>query len=951
MMLPADTSGLKRSRPSYLDDAVDALQHLPPPDIDANPDSLSSLYDRAVRLAEATQQQASIPALDAALAARSARSASVVDAVGIAIDAASVAVLVQSITGGSSTGHGHVGRHRQPPLTACPPGTFWLWTKYFKQVTVAGVVPSERSNKTSPFAHTVKRQKMLPFSPCLATSSTTASSTTLFDLLSSVVSCPDLVFHVCSYLQPADVFMLYSVSRVFKATVDADLSSNNARLGRLFAPESTAVFPWNLYHGKGEPSLRHLSMLLSRERKVRDIIACLARSGQRLPQPGASVALKKVWLLMDVATNRGRHALVRRLFTDNDLLAVQIFCTKLAMHLHEPLYAVPGRALGGGGGGGITTAAPFSRSLAEVLLGQRGGLHSLWLMLRGKAFGTPREALELKVRYDYLPPVLPELMVVEAFDEHDDSLVDSSDAIAAEYSASHGLTLVNIGDNRTDFPHADISPFAALMATIHSVPLWEMGVGHLEGWGLGTQHLLRPDELIPLEAARRGLDLRSHLPFLTIWGSRDFETGTNLAPTLDEIYMSDEDQGTPAVEDKEYTEKPVKTKEADDVLVVTVDRCHHDLRSAQERLRRLGGNVPCIKGEWQPWQVLKARWGELSSRQKLDIWWVCQQERLKSQAWQHDAVQGRNEDDEGDEAPRPEDAASVASDINAVGVADSDSEEDKEETAIAVPDDNGDNGELRMKYMDDSESEVESDSDNESDMFVLDNQDHELDSPDESGGIHFRRRRRHGRRRRAYPPSGAQGSLRVPSGASSRSFSLHHRRLMAACVETALQQQAAADAELVAQADEPYVEEELEWWEQALETMLAAEDSVNAEDGSENEGEDEGETGNGAIQNNADESPAMVEQELSTQPAVNDEEDDAAAQSDNATHPDVVQVRHYGGDEDVLELLDELAAAEAAAAIAPPAIAAAVAADVDRLREILDARMKAEVFALDFGEI
>jgi hypothetical protein len=45
-----------------------------------------------------------------------------------------------------------------------------------------------------------------------------------------------------------------------------------------------------------------------------------------------------------------------------------------------------------------------------------------------------------------------------------------------------------------------------------------IGVGHLEGWGLGRDHLLRPDELVVRESNRRGMGLASYVRRMQDYG-------------------------------------------------------------------------------------------------------------------------------------------------------------------------------------------------------------------------------------------------------------------------------------------------------------------------------------------------------------------------------------------------------------------------------------------------
>lgn len=101
-------------------------------------------------------------------------------------------------------------------------------------------------------------------------------------------------------------------------------------------------------------------------------------------------------------------------------------------------------------------------------------------------------------------------------------------------------------------------------------------------------HLLRPDEAIPVEAVRRGLQLDDHLSHMVIWGYFDWKTGENIVPSLEEMYIEDEDE-----------------------VLANVDTLEH----------------------WKPKHVLKKRWEELTPQQQDEILSDEEDERLRAQAW------------------------------------------------------------------------------------------------------------------------------------------------------------------------------------------------------------------------------------------------------------------------------------------------------------------------------
>ncbi|KAI5461345.1 hypothetical protein BGZ63DRAFT_472458 [Mariannaea sp. PMI_226] len=179
---------------------------------------------------------------------------------------------------------------------------------------------------------------------------------------------------------------------------------------------------------------------------------------------------------------------------------------------------------------------PSSHSLLRVFLGQKG-LFRLWQLLLCKKWRTLIEIMELTTWYDSRPT----LGMMQSHTDEDGHM--------------------------------------------YGVPLATVGSGHREGWGAGNKHLMRPDELIPVEAVRRGLRLDEHIMDMLVWGYIDFETGENLVPTEEEMYISDSENAL----------------------------AHMDTRR-----------------HWRRKHVLKKRWNELSPKQKQSIIDEEQDDRLRA---------------------------------------------------------------------------------------------------------------------------------------------------------------------------------------------------------------------------------------------------------------------------------------------------------------------------------
>jgi hypothetical protein len=281
-------------------------------------------------------------------------------------------------------------------------------------------------------------------------------------------------------------------------------------------------------------------MVYARSVRVRDILACLARQGHRMPA-GSNFTLLKLWLIMELPTNRDRCTIIRtkKYFTRFDLYRATTFLIKLLLRFNDPLYG------------------PDHGVLMELMLGQRG-LTPLWKLLRGKAYTTLKEVVQTKLRYDVRPT-------------------------AAE--REEGLPVLG-------------------------VPIDEMASVHLEGWGRGREHLLRPDELIARECARRSLELDGYFESMAVYGHMDIAKVEDLTPDPEELYMSDEDLPD---------QLPSDECDPHDVLVW-----------------RGAGNVPFQDGEWTPKLTKKDKWDMLSEEERQAILADDRDEILRSLVWEEE---------------------------------------------------------------------------------------------------------------------------------------------------------------------------------------------------------------------------------------------------------------------------------------------------------------------------
>ncbi|KAI6364588.1 hypothetical protein MCOR25_005594 [Pyricularia grisea] len=429
-----------------------------------------------------------------------------------------------------------------------------------------------------------------------------------FDLISSLASYSVLAIEFIKYLHPRDILTIYSISRVFHANWDANEHYFCRILACHLDPTAARAYPWELYRDflirnpcgyisidYTQPDFRRgididnptpwsrmvlsrgssaghaplqlspgsklclgmawINMLFVRERQARDVVACLARKGHRVP-PSTRSTIRKLWTVTDCPTNRGRHGLARA-WTDEDLINAQLFFLKLDLMFND---AVQG---------------PGTPDLRRLMLGQPGGVRVLWQLLRRRRF---------------VADLLDLLRLQLLFDEG---------AVTAE-QRERGLPIAG-------------------------VPMELLGVTRCEGWGRGGAPLVQPDELVAAECVRRRLGVEKLLVPMVVWGCIDFETGRNLVPTVEELYMSDDDDGG--------------------------SRGIRGPMPPPGGLDTLAGSVPLEEGDWRPHHAMRAVFETLTSEQQQAVVAAEEDEELIAQAWDGDSnmdLDGSDEDREDD---------------------------------------------------------------------------------------------------------------------------------------------------------------------------------------------------------------------------------------------------------------------------------------------------------------
>ncbi|AEO62863.1 uncharacterized protein THITE_41471 [Thermothielavioides terrestris NRRL 8126] len=333
-----------------------------------------------------------------------------------------------------------------------------------------------------------------------------------FDLVASLCTCTELIVEVCKHMRPVDIVRLYSISRDFKHTINKHMRSSIFAWANYMAPTASRIFSSPIYGRwfipdpaeqlvtradvelgqprRGQANLAEFGPVNDVEGEVRMIpgllwLQMVVNREIRVRDIIASLARRGHRLPEGARVTLTKLWLIMDAATSEarmTLLKDQDFFSNEDLYIAQLFMVKLVLAFND------PVFGPQSSMLMRLMMGQRG-LSPLWAMLRGKKYRTRAEIRQLKLRYDVGPD---------------------------QVRAFNGMAL-------------------------HGVQVYELGTMHFEGWGAGPDHLMRPDELIPLEAVRRQLDLDSCLEEMMIFGHVDFTTGNSLVPSLDEMYMSDDD--------------------------------------------------------------------------------------------------------------------------------------------------------------------------------------------------------------------------------------------------------------------------------------------------------------------------------------------------------------------------------------------------------------------------
>ncbi|PHH83764.1 hypothetical protein CDD82_2636 [Ophiocordyceps australis] len=389
------------------------------------------------------------------------------------------------------------------------------------------------------------------------------------DLLTAMCQRVDLAVELAKHLGPRDLLNLYSVSRAFNASLNGHLLSSVRQIIAYAAPDAGHVFNFRLYRRILVPDPVGRSWAAVHQGRDHNESSSgsdqLSASNQVRAIPGIrflQLVLLRDRCCRDILAIMARHghgtppgthgALLRMWMLMEVATSRQRLCVMRAQAFwsdqdlyNAQLFIIKLTMLFND-----PIYGPGTPDLIHVLLGQRG-LYCLWQLLTRRRLTSMHELLQEKTRHDLAPPPQDE---------------DSNDFM-------------------------------------YGIPWPKIGLGHLEGWGRGHTHLMRPDELVPYEATYRGLHLDQHIQHMAMWGFLDWKTGDNLVPTDDEMYISDHEHGL----------------------------AHMDTATM-----------------WQRKHVLKKRWASLTSEQQDHLAHHDQDDCLRTLAWASASI-GTSEAEDEDE--------------------------------------------------------------------------------------------------------------------------------------------------------------------------------------------------------------------------------------------------------------------------------------------------------------
>ncbi|KAH8805882.1 hypothetical protein F5884DRAFT_463919 [Xylogone sp. PMI_703] len=307
------------------------------------------------------------------------------------------------------------------------------------------------------------------------------------DMIATLAQSPELIMEVTKYLDVQSLVKIYSISKDFNEIINGHLAHVMMTCALTQAPESARIFAFTLYEPLCvvDPAGRTGLCPSSNIRKV---------PGLRWLQ----MVIHREKTVRDILaclarqghrTPKGMALTLKKVWLLMDISTtirrVQLMRSQ-TYFTNEDLYNLQLFIVKLDMRFNDPIEGPGSDLLRKLMLGQRG-LTPLCKLLKRTAYTSNVEIIKAAVRYS---------CEVRPQDRH---------------------------------------------LPILGIPPAEIGIGHLEGWGAGRIHLMRPDELVVDESVRRRLNFKDHILLMMLWGYVDPITGQNIQVTDEEKYMSDEE--------------------------------------------------------------------------------------------------------------------------------------------------------------------------------------------------------------------------------------------------------------------------------------------------------------------------------------------------------------------------------------------------------------------------
>lgn len=261
-------------------------------------------------------------------------------------------------------------------------------TSHWASLQQQHIVAVGQDDKNGPWSTSASKQDIRP----------------IFNLLAGLTTSFDILVEISSYLSVEDLLSLYCTSRPFHSVVRRSFTRFMTSIAVTHAPNSDKTSPYvnypslcmrdpNVESSKIPsggtcvvPTFKWLQMVVYREKMVRQILTCLALEGHRLPAVYAPLAIKKLWALMDLGTNKARIEVIedKTRWTDEDIFVSTMFFVKLDMRFVDPIES-----------GGET-------ALRRLLMGQKS-MTTLCKTLKREELKVSTDLMRMVARYNYKP--------------------------------------------------------------------------------------------------------------------------------------------------------------------------------------------------------------------------------------------------------------------------------------------------------------------------------------------------------------------------------------------------------------------------------------------------------------------------------------------------------------------------------------------------------------------